>query len=294
MTAGVVAAGLLAGCGQHGVAGPTKAATENLGTWLLRLDSYSGEDGETKQATYLTIRPTTGDTTVVSTPRLQVAEASGIDRALLVDAGHTEALLDSRPTKADRAAGRLTLYDLGAQGKTRTLDVRRATGAKHLTTDWASFDPNRPGTLRVVDGRTVWVIAPDGTASKESVLPSRPGWIFGGGFNKNTGTPYIEDTGSFDTLPAGNGEMDRRALERDGGQAVLSNNGRFKGLPEATCTLGTAFTKEDGSTWAFCVVGSHVVVKRLASGAQTWKVVGRATPDVVPTGSEPSFVLPAA
>jgi hypothetical protein len=75
---------------------------------------------------------------------------------------------------------------------------------------------------------------------------------------------------------------------------VLSDNGRFPGLPEAKCPLGTAFTKADGSSWAFCVVGSHLVVKRLAKGGSTWSVVGKPTPDVVPAGSEPSFVLPAA
>ena len=120
LTAFAVVATLLAGCGQQAADPPEKKAAatpQGAGRpWLLRLDSYSGEDGETQQATYLTITPTTGDVVEVSTPRLQAAEASGDERVLLVDADHSSALLDSRPTKQERAAGRVTLYDLTQAG----------------------------------------------------------------------------------------------------------------------------------------------------------------------------------
>ncbi|HMD11337.1 MAG TPA: hypothetical protein VKG90_03305, partial [Marmoricola sp.] len=79
LTTFAVVATLLAGCGQQAVEPPQKKATLTPQgaerPWLLRLDSYSGEDGETQQATYLTITPTTGDVVEVSTPRLQAAEA---------------------------------------------------------------------------------------------------------------------------------------------------------------------------------------------------------------------------
>ena len=241
---------------------------------MLRLDSYSGEDGETQQATYLTITPTTGDVVEVSTPRLQVAEASGDERMLLVDADHSSVLLDSRPTKQERAAGRVTLYDLTKQGRTSTVDVRKATGDRNLTPDWVVFDPTKPDTLRVVDGLTVWVVPTDGgRATKEGVLPSRPGWIFAGGFNKNDGLPFIEDTDSFKTIPRGNGETSSKAVVRTTGTVVPSDNGGFAGLPEAHCGLGTAFALAHGPTWAFCAraepdPGARARAGRLALGGR--------------------------
>lgn len=298
LTASAVVATLLAGCGQQAVEPPEKKAAstpEGAGRpWLLRLDSYSGEDGETQQATYLTITPTTGDVVEVSTPRLQAAEASGDARMLLVDADHSSVLLDSRPTKQERAAGRVTLYDLTKQGRTSTVDVRKATGDRNLTPDWVVFDPTKPDTLRVVDGLTVWVVPTDGgRATKEGVLPSRPGWIFAGGFNKNDGLPFIEDTGSFKTIPQGNGETSSTAVVRTTGTVVPSDNGGFAGLPEAHCGLGTAFALAHGPTWAFCARQHRIQARVLEPGASHWEDAGRPTGDVVAPNAEPTFVLPA-
>lgn len=293
-----VVATLFAGCGQQDAHPPDKkaaSAPQGAGRpWLLRLDSYSGEDGETQQATYLTITPTTGDVVEVSTPRLQAAEASGDERVLLVDADHSSVLLDSRPTKQERAAGRVTLYDLSKQGRTSTVDVRRATGDRNLTPDWVVFDPTKPDTLRVVDGLTVWVVPTDGgRATKEGVLPSRPGWIFAGGFNKNDGLPFIEDTDSFKTIPRGNGETSTAAVVRTTGKVVPSDNGGFAGLPEAHCGLGTAFALADGPTWAFCAKRSRIQARVLEPGASQWEDAGKPTRGVVAPNAEPTFVLPA-
>ena len=293
-----VVTALLAGCGQQAAEPPAKkAASTPQGAdrpWLLRLDSYSGEDGETQQATYLTITPTTGEVMEVSTPRLQVAEASGDERMLLVDADHSSALLDSRPTKEERAAGRVTLYDLTKQDRTSRVDVRKATGDQGLTPDWVVFDPTKPGTLRVVDGLTVWVVPTDGgKATKEGVLPSRPGWIFAGGFNKNDGLPFIEDIDSFETIPRGNGDPTTHAVVRTTGKVVPSDNGGFPGLPEAHCGLGTAFTLADGPTWAFCARRARIQARVLEPGASRWEDAGKPTGDVVAPNAEPTFVLPA-
>ena len=134
-----------------------------------------------------------------------------------------QVLLDSRPTASDRAAGRVTLYDLSEQGRTSTVDVRKATGDRSLTTDWVAFDPQRPGTLRVVSGLTVWVVPTGGgSATREGVLPSRPGWVYAGGFNKNDGQPYIEDTDSFRTVPKGNGDLDTRAPQPENRRRISS------------------------------------------------------------------------
>ncbi|HEU5240555.1 MAG TPA: hypothetical protein VFU25_00945 [Ornithinibacter sp.] len=298
LTAFAVVATLFAGCGQQAADPPEKkAASTPQGAgrpWLLRLDSYSGEDGETQQATYLTITPTSGDVVEVSTPRLQAAEASGDERLLLVDADHSSALLDSRPTKQERAAGHVTLYELTKQGRTSTVDVRKATGDRNLTPDWVVFDPTKPDTLRVVDGLTVWVVPTDGSrATKEGVLPSRPGWIFAGGFNKNDGLPFIEDTDSFQTIPKGNGETSTRAVVRTTGTVVPSDNGGFPGLPEAHCGLGTAFALAHGPTWAFCVRQSRIRARVLEPGASQWEDAGKPTGDVVASNAEPTFVLPA-
>jgi len=298
LTTFVVVATLLAGCGQQAVEPPQKKATSTPQgaerPWLLRLDSYSGEDGETQQATYLTITPTTGDVVEVSTPRLQAAEASGDERMLLVDADHSSVLLDSRPTKQERAAGRVTLYDLTKQGRTSTVDVRKATGDRNLTPDWVVFDPTKPDTLRVVDGLTVWVVPTDGArATKEGVLPSRPGWIFAGGFNKNDGLPFIEDTDSFKTIPRGNGETSAKPVVRTTGTVVPSDNGGFAGLPEAHCGLGTAFALAHGPTWAFCARQHRIQARVLEPGASHWEDAGKPTGDVVAPNAEPTFVLPA-
>ena len=298
LTALAVVGTLLAGCGQQAVEPPQKkAASTPQGAgrpWLLRLDSYSGEDGETQQATYLTITPTTGDVVEVSTPRLQAAEASGDERMLLVDADHSSVLLDSRPTQQERAAGRVTLYDLTKQGRTSTVDVRKATGDRNLTPDWVVFDPTKPDTLRVVDGLTVWVVPTDGgRATKEGVLPSRPGWIFAGGFNKNDGLPFIEDIDWFKTIPRGNGETSSKAVVRTTGTVVPSDNGGFAGLPEAHCGLGTAFALAHGPTWAFCARRHRIQARVLEPGASHWEDAGKPTGDVVAPNAEPTFVLPA-
>ena len=260
--------------------------------WLLRLESYSGEDGETKQATYLTVTPDSGETSAVTMPRLQVAEASGDQRVLLVDAGQQFVLADSRPARTDRARGRVRITSL-ASGRSSVVDVRGATGSRKLTTDWVSFDAKEPGLLRVVDGLTVWALTVEGKqATKEGVLPSRPGWIFGGGFNKNTGTPYIEDTGSFDTFPKGNGDLDERPVRRDGGRLLFMDNALFAGLPDPGCELGEGYRDPDGVAWVFCVQGRHVEVRRLLSGATSWEDYGKPTKDVVPPNADPLFVLP--
>lgn len=286
------------GCGQQSGSGKPDARSGSASpdasphTWLLRMESYSGEDGESKQATYLTISPDSGAASSVTMPRLQIAEASGDQKVLLVDAGQQLALADSRPNRADRESGRVTVVDLDS-GKSRSVDVRRATRDPKLTTDWVSFDAKEPGLLRVVDGLTVWTLTVDGTdASKEGVLPSRPGWIFGGGFNKNTGLPYIEDTGSFDTLPKGNGVTDARPVRRDGGRLLLSDNGLFAGLPDPGCGLSQGYRDADGVAWALCVEGRHVQVRRLPSGASSWEDYGKPTKDVVPRSSEPILVVP--
>jgi hypothetical protein len=286
------------GCGQQagadGPGGSAKASPDDSATreWVLRLESLSGEDGETKQATYLTITPGSGAASVATMPRLQVAEASGDERVLLVDAHQQYALADSRPSQADRARGRVAVVDLGT-GESRTVDVRRATGDPKLSADWVSFDAKEPGLLRVVDGLTVWTLGVDGgNPVKEGVLPSRPGWIYGGGFNKNTGTPYIEDTGSFATLPKGNGVMDARPVRREGGRLMQTDNGYFRGLPDPKCELTTGYQDSTGESWAFCVEGRRVVVKRLLAGGTTWQDYGKPTGSVVPRSAEPVFVLP--
>ncbi|MEP6817014.1 MAG: hypothetical protein ABI873_15845 [Marmoricola sp.] len=294
----------LAGCGQQpastgpaaghsAVVSQSPADTRGAEQWLLRLDSYSGEDGETKQATYVSVVPRTGETQVVTMPRLQVAEASGDKRVLLVDVQHRWALADSRPAKADRARGLVRLVDLSSGGTTLVIDVRRRTGDPNLTADWVSFDARAPGLFRVVDGLTVWTLSVDGKdARKEGVLPSRPAWIFGGGFDKNTGTPYIEDTGSFDTFPKGNGEVDQRPILRVGGRLLVTDNGHYAKLPDPRCDLSTGFEYGDGEAWAFCVEGRHLQAKRLPAGGSTWQDFGKATRDVLPPQAEPAFVLP--
>lgn len=288
----------LTGCGQRRQVGRASPEVDGLGvqSWLLRMDAYSGEDGETKQATYVSIVPSTGLAHVVRMPRLSVAEASGDQRALLVDAGHRWVLTDSRPAKADRARGLVRLTALQSGDQAKVVDVGRWTGHPRLHADWASFDPKHPGLLRVVDGRTVWVLNLETSAvKKEGVLPRRPGWIFGGGFNPNTGTAYIEDTGSFDTLPKGNGETDQRAIRRAGGRLLLGDNGRFRGLPSPGCGLLEGFQEGSataGRSWAFCVVGRHVQVRALAAGGSAWHDYGKPTGDVLPANADPAFVLP--
>ena len=234
----------------------------------------------------------------MSTPRLQAAEAAGDERVLLVDADHSSGCPGHRrPDEPGARTGKLTLYDLAEQGRTSTVDVRKATGdTEPDRRTGVAFDPTKPDTLRVVDGLAVWVVHHRRGQGHQGGRAARAGagWIFAGGFNKNDGQPFIEEHRLVQDDPAGNGETSTRAVERTAGKVVPSDSGGFAGLPEAHCGLGTAFALVDGPTWAFCAKRGRIQARVLEPGASRWEDVGTPTGDVVAPNAEPTLVPPGA
>lgn len=294
------------GCGQQPApkADDQKATSKKSGTgtdssggslatqpWVVRLDSYGGADGESITTSYVRVVPSSGRTQVTTMPEVQGAEARST--ALLVDAGHRWALEDTRPSAADRRAGRVSVADLTAKGRTRTLDVRKASGDAGLRADWVSFDPRQPGLLRVVSGKDVWKVeVPGATTTREGMLPKRADWVYSGGFEDSTGRPFIEDVASFKTLPAGNGDDVYHPVERDGGTVLDADEANPYGeRPAPGCESSAGFAAADGTDWAFCQDGAKLEVKRLAKGARKWTTVS-TTGAVVSADASPVLALP--
>ena len=275
---------LASACGQTAPVA-TGAAPEPARPWVLRFDaSVGGADGEKLQARYLTVTPETGEVTVAELPAFAGGTSSGIARALLVDSTHQWALPDARPRAADRRAHRLTLYSL-ADGSTKPIDLG------DVRPDYAVFNPAAP-ELTVVDGGQSWrVSVEDGTKSKLGTVQPKEGWVYVGGFNVNTATPFTEAAGSFETDPPGNGLKDTITLERQGGQVLPSATGRLEGLPDPGCELVSGYTDAEGVSWAWCVTGADLQLKKLTGS--TWAAYGKVVRGVVTDAVvEFDFVLP--
>lgn len=294
---------LLAGCGQQssGEAGgertPDGTAPDLArGTWVLRTDGHSGADGETTTAHYLLVRPADGRVRTVTMPPVSANDASGDQRALLVDAGHRFALADTSTSVKDRDAGRVPVTSL-VDGAADTVDLRAATGDSTLTTDHVAFDVQTPGQLRVVSGRAVWVVDLDtsgkpGKAKKEGEIPITESWMFGG-FAPDTGDPYLSSIDSFETRPKGYGENDSPVLRRAGGRVLSSQTGRLPGQPvDDSCEQVTGFVEKSGRAWEFCLTGTDLTVKLRAPARQSWQTVGPPAEDAVARENDLVLVLP--
>lgn len=262
--------------------------------WLLGFNTAGGAEGETVRAVYVRFTPSTGATTVRELPGLTTRDTYADGQALLVSADLRYALLDSRVTAADRRAGRITLYPLEGTGTVR-LEVRAWSKAAGMQPVAAAFDPADGGVLRVVDSlRRVWrVDLVARTAVDAGDLPTRVGWIYANGFDKNTGLPYIEATDSTDTLPPGNGDDDTRPLERRGGVIHLTQGEEPSGTPALPCGFAGGFTVTDGTAWLFCADTPKIAAYRLQKGSDAWERVGVDSKPVVPaTAEELPVVLP--
>ena len=212
-----------------------------------------------------------------------------------MSADHRWAIPDTGVPKSQAGRGRLVLYSLSGDA-TRTLDIRAATGDSGLRAVAWAFDPTDGSLLRVVDGhRNVWDVDLGARrATKERVLPKRSGWIFGNGFDKTTGEPYIESIDSDQTDPAGNGDDDVRPVERQGGRVLQMGGGTVEGLPKPPCGFAGGFRFDDGDAWLFCADTPSISAYRLGDGADArWVQVGRASARVVPrVAVELAFALP--
>lgn len=305
MVALVLAAGLgAAACGSAeekveaaGTSPETTAAPDATWAekpWLLRFNTAGGAEGETRRAVYIRFTPSTGVTAVRTLPGLTDQDTYADSQALLVSADQEFALLDSRVSKADRKAGRLTLYPLD-DDTTLPIDVRAWSKVPDLETVGAAFDPAEPQLLRVVDARKrVWKVdVAARTAVRDGDLPRNPGWIFANGFDKNTGLPFIEALDSTDTLPAGNGDDDVRPVERRGGVIRVVDGAATEGEPALPCGFAGGFTVTDGTAWLFCADTPRISAYRLTKGSDSWEKVGAESQAVVPrTAEELPVVLP--
>jgi hypothetical protein len=289
---------LVAGCGSNGAspdpAAKTKAPADlAAGTWLLRFSTETGPDGESVGAVYVSLVPGTGATTVRKLPPLDTPDAYSDQTAVLVSADHAYALLDTRVPRAQGKQGRLTVYSTTTE-ENRVVDVRALTGQDGVVPVGAAFDPATGELLRVVDTqRRVWKLdLVAGTGVRDGDLPSHAGWIFANGFDKNTGLPYIEATDSEETLPAGNGADDVRAVQRQGGE-VIDESVEQPGEPALPCGFASAFKTAQGVIWLFCADTPRITTYRLDDGSTTWTKVGQPSAPVVPgSASELPVVLP--
>ena len=296
-----VAAVLLAtatGCGDATTStdhdGPTASAHDS-GAWLLRFGTAGGADGERSGAVYVSYDPTTGTASARRVPGVVAADASQDEQLLLASADHRWAIRDTRIPRSQGKAGTVVLYSVTGDA-TETRDLRAATGARSLGAVAAAVDPTDGSVLRVVDEhRVVWKVdVASRTATKERVLPARAGWIFGNGFDKTTGEPYVERIDSEETEPPGNGDDDTRPAERQGGTLLRYDGPDVAGLPKAPCGFAGGF-RDDTGAWLFCADTPSIAAYRLSADGSAWEPWGTPSPDVVPGAAvEITFALPPA
>jgi hypothetical protein len=302
LAAGLVA-GLLtlaAGCGDAksdapsdaGSTGSTAAVAE--GDWLLRFVTAEGADGERERSVYVRYNPTTGEAHARSLPPVTASDARQDEQVLLVSADHLWAVPDTSVPKPERATGKLALYSV-TDDTTRTVDIRSLSGQPGLRPVAWAFDPTAAGVLRVVDvDQVVWKVDLAGqSATKESQLPKRSGWIFGNGFDKSTGEPYIESIDSDQTEPAGNGDSDTRPIQRQGGTLVRYDGEELEGLPKPPCGFAGGFQFDSGQAWLFCADTPSIAAYQADKGGAKWEPYGTPSPKIVPAvAADLSFVLP--
>jgi hypothetical protein len=290
----VLLAAVVAACGnQETAAGAasgaddadTTAASADVanGDWLLKFNTAGGADGESARAVYVRFNPATGAASSRVMPAVTATDVYVDQQALLVSADHRRVLLDTGIPTGDSRSGKLVVYSVSSTA-TETVDIRALTGAPKLRAMAWAFDPDEANVLRVVDyDRFVWKVdLAAGSATKESELPTRSGWIFGNGFDKNTGEPYIEDIDSDETLPPGNGDTDVRPVERQGGTLIPYDGTDLADLPKPPCGFAGGFQLADGTTWLFCADTPSISAYRLRKGGNTWIQFGKASPEIVP------------
>jgi hypothetical protein len=300
--AALVAALLVAitgGCGDSGTTTsakdtPSASADPVAGEWLLRFTTAEGADGERSRAVFVRFDPATGAASSRKLPATIATDASQDEQVLLVSADHAWALPDTGVPKAEAGTGRLVLYSVTSDA-TQTLDIRAATGRPTLRARAWAFDPSDAHVLRVVDsGLGVWKVdLATKTATLESTLSPRSGWIFANGFDKSTGEPYVESIDSDQTDPAGNGDSDLRPVERQGGSLVRYDGEALKGLPTPPCGLAGGFQFDGGLAWLFCADTPSITAYQAHADGASWHTFGRPSPRIVPrTVAELTFALP--
>jgi hypothetical protein len=298
LAAALVALGL-GGCGDATDARPSSttsadSATAGDGEWLLRFTTAGGADGERTRAVYVRYSPATGAAAARALPSVTASDAAPDEETLLVSADHSRAIQDTGVPKAQARTGKLVLYSVNSEAA-EELDIRAVTGKPGLEAVGWAFDPADADVLRVVDSdRVVWKVdLGAGTAVEESTLEVRDGWIFGNGFDRNTGRPYVESIDSDETEPAGNGDTDTHPVERQGGTPFRYDGSALDGLPAPPCQFTGGFRFDDGTAWLFCADTPSITAYELAEGATSWKQNGVPSTDVVPNGAvELSFALP--
>jgi len=300
---------LTAGCGSVSVesddgdqaketpsATPSSAAdtSSGEGTWLLGMTTAGGIDGETSTSVYISYNPSTGQATARELPGVKAASASAEEASLLVSADRQWAIPDTTIPKAEEKSGELSVYSLTRGGATK-IDIGDRTGRDDVTPIAWAFDPERAGTLRVVDTKSrVWAVnVAGGKAVQEDPLPTN-GWVFLNGFNRNTGEPYVSRIDNEDTLPAGNGPADTDPVTREGGTVLPAGSPGITELPPSPCRLGAGYAEAEGLTWVFCADADTVTAFYLPEGAKEWTAYGKPSTPVAPEAAGFPLVLPPA
>jgi hypothetical protein len=294
-----------AGCGDTAgrAAAPTAPASAGgaearagNGDWLLRFATAEGEDGEQSRAVLVRFNPTTGAASSRALPVQNAGDASQDEEALLVSADHAWAIADTGVPKAEARTGKLVLYSVTSDA-TDIVDIRALTADPELTAEGWAFDPTAPSTLRVVDrAGNVWKVdLAAKSATRESRLPAKDGWIFGNGFDKESGAPYLESIDSDQTDPAGKGDSDARPVQRQGGTLLRYDGQALDGLPTPPCGFAGGFQYDDGAAWLFCADTPSITAYQAVKGGASWHQFGTPSQVVVPKAvAQLDFVLPPA
>jgi hypothetical protein len=264
------------------------------GDWLLRFTTAEGADGEQERAVYVRYNPTTGAAVARSLPTVTASDSSQDEQVLLVSADQARAIPDTGVPKEQGRSGKLAIYALAGE-TTETIDIRALTGQGDLRAIAWAFDPTDAEVLRVVDAdHEVWrVDLGADSAVKEGTLPRVEGWIFGNGFDKATGKPYIESIDSDETEPAGNGDGDTRPVERQGGSLIRYDGEDLDGLPQPPCGFAGGFRFDDGEAWLFCADTPSIAAFALNQDEESWEAFGVPSAEIVPgVAAEMTFALP--
>ena len=270
------------------------AAAAGSGDWLLRFTTSQGADGEQSRTVLVRYNPTTGAATARSLPVVTATDASPDQETLLVSGDHTRAILDTGVPKSEADSGKLVVYRVDGNG-TETVDIRALTGKPTLRAVGWAFDPTAPDVLRVVDSDLgVWKVdVAAKSATREGTLPKRDGWIFGNGFSKNTGEPYVESIDTDQTDPAGQGDSDTSAVQRQGGTLIQYDGQPLDNLPQPPCGFAGGFEYADGSAWLFCADTPSITAYQAQKGGASWHQFGKPSPKVLPKAvAAMSFALP--
>ena len=203
------------------------------------------------------------------------------------------AIPDTEIKGAARSSGQLEVYSLSSGG-TKTIDIRERSGESGLKPIGWAFDPEQTTPCASSTPRTASGQSTSPGARPPRKVDAKGPWFFLGGFNHNTGEPYLESIDSDATNPAGNGVADTSPISREGGTVLANDAKALTELPASPCRVGAGFTDADGTTWMFCADTPAISTYYLPKDGEEWTAYGKPSTAVAPEAATFPLVLPPA